>query len=229
MKTPSISKLGALALIVGPVLGLAAFLLEPGGLLLDRVDAIDELGKIKALASNSAIAHTVAPLIALGLTVMLYGFNSLKQTLTDNTNSAALARFGIFSLTVGGFGWILAQGFTYILAQTQIDSEQMLSYAIPIQKTDTGITLISGVVIAIGILALSSGLSARESVVFHKITSLVISVVSIIFVAAAITGYVASNESFITLGRACYFPWTIWGVMLGVRHLKSQAVAPNPA
>ncbi len=54
MGTLSVNRLGALALIVGPVLAVVFFLLEPGALLVDRADSSDAIASITALASNAA-------------------------------------------------------------------------------------------------------------------------------------------------------------------------------
>lgn len=48
-----------------------------------------------------------------------------------------------------------------------------------------------------------------------------IAAVSAISMAALIIGYTTPSETMIAVGRACYFPWVIWFVMIGSRFLKA--------
>ena len=126
MNAGSVNKLEALALIVGPVLALLFFVLEPGGMLIDTAASSDAAGKVTALASNASMAHVVALMVPFGLLLMLYGLAGINRAIVEDDNAAAVSRFGILSMTVGGFGWIISEGTTHILAETRIESEQAL-------------------------------------------------------------------------------------------------------
>ena len=69
----SANKLGGASLLLGPVLALVFFLLQPGGLLIDRVETSDAAGTITAYASNPALTRVTSMVIALGLVMTLYG------------------------------------------------------------------------------------------------------------------------------------------------------------
>ena len=176
MKAGSVNRFEAWALIVGPVVALVFFLVEPGGMLIDSTASTDYIGKVRALASNSAMAHVAALMVPLGLIVMIYGLTGLNRliVLVEDDFAAAVSRFGTLSVTMGGFGWIMADGLIHILAETRIQSEQALQAVVPIAQAGAGITFISSIAVSLGVMALSLGLSARDPVGFNKVAALVI-------------------------------------------------------
>ena len=221
MRTDAIHRLEAWALMVGPAMALVFFLVEPGGLLVDPVDTTDSAGKITALASNPFLAHVSGLLVPLGLLLLLYGISGVSRVTTGPDFAAAGTRFGLLSATVGGVGWILVNGFDHLLARTRISSAEALEAAIPLYQVGLGITMISGIAVSLGLLVLSLSLASRERSGFHRIAALVIAVVSAFSVVALIIGYSVPDETMIALGRACYFPWVIWFIILGSKFLKA--------
>lgn len=221
MKSDSIHKLEALALIVGPPLALLAFLIEPGGVLIDSVESTDPAGKITALASNPGLAHLAGLLVPLGLLIMLYGMAAINRTTTGDDTTAALTRFGLLSLTLGGFGWILADGLNHLLAETSVASQAAVEAAIPLQRTGDGISLIAGMAVSLGLLVFSLSVASRESHGLHRTAAQVIVVVSAISLIALIIGHSAQSEAMVSIGRACYFPWVIWSILLGRQGLQA--------
>lgn len=227
MEARTVNRLEALALIVGPTVALAFFLLEPGGVLIDSVDSTDAEGKIEALTSYPILSHVVGLVVPLGLIVMLYGMAGINRAIVQEDTAAAVSRFGILCVTMGGFGWILAQGLSHVLAETDVDSAQALQASIALHRVDESITVISSLVISLGLMAFSLGLSARDSLGFHKIAALVITAVSVVSLVALVIGHSAPSEAMVSVGRACYFPWAIWCAILGVRFLKEGSLARN--
>lgn len=221
MRADAIHRLEAWALMVGPAMALVFFLVEPGGLLVDPVDTTDSAGKITALASNPFLAHVSGLLVPLGLLLLLYGISGVSRVTTGPDFAAAGTRFGLLSATVGGVGWILVNGFDHLLARTRISSAEALEAAIPLYQVGLGITMISGIAVSLGLLVLSLSLASRERSGFHRIAALVIAVVSAFSVVALIIGYSVPDETMIALGRACYFPWVIWFIILGSKFLKA--------
>lgn len=221
MRTDAIHRLEAWALMVGPAMALVFFLVEPGGMLIDTADSMDSAGRITALAENPFLAHLSALFVPLGLLLLLYGLSGVSRVTSGPDFAAAGTRFGLLSATVGGVGWILATGLDHLLAQTRVSSAEALEAAIPTYRTGLGLTLVSGIAVSLGLLAFSLSLAARERRGLHRTAALVIAVVSAISVAALIIGYTTPSETMIAVGRACYFPWVIWFIMLGTRFLKA--------
>lgn len=216
MNTLSINKIGALALIVGPVLALASFLIEPGGILIDPADSTDALGSIMAYTSNPAFSRISALMVPLGLLIMLYGLSSIQQAIHDESIGDALSRFGILCMTLATFGWVFVRGLILVLTNTEAGSD-----------TDTydvmiGITRISGIAASLGFLSFSLGLSTRDPLGFHKIAALVIAAISVLSLASLIVGISAPSqlETMVTIARLCYFPWVIWSAILGIGFIR---------
>ncbi|MDE0269356.1 MAG: hypothetical protein OXI96_10080 [Acidimicrobiaceae bacterium] len=226
METFSIRKLEALALIIGPIVALTFFLLEPGSLFIDRVDATDALGKIETLSSNKGISHLVGVLTSLGLVILLYGVVGLKRAFNADSMIDSFAQFGVFCLIIGGFGWFVSSGFVHVIAEIQMDSEQMKNIALGIQKTDNGIAGTSSMFVALGFLVVSLRFSIRSFDGSLKIASVINSIVSTIAFIAFIVGVSYEHDTMIAIGRACYLPWTIWICILGIRSLK-QGCTPQ--
>ena len=76
MRPGSVNKLEALGLIVGPVLALLFFVLEPGGILISPADSTDSAAIITSVASNPTMARVSALMVPLGLILMLYGLSA---------------------------------------------------------------------------------------------------------------------------------------------------------
>lgn len=227
MNARYIHKLEALSMIVGPAVALLFFLVEPGGMLIDSADSTDYVGRITALSSNSALARVAGLFVPLGLLIMLYGMSGVNRATVERDTAGAASRFGILSVTVGGFGWIIADGANHLLARVDVASERALEAAVPLLQASDGISLISGMAVSLGLLAFSLSISARETSGIHRTSALVITVVSAISLVALIVGHSAGSQAMVTLGRACYFPWVIWSATLGARFFK--AAGPTAA
>ena len=223
MKVGSVNRFEAWSLSIGPILALLFFLLQPGGMLIDSAVSTDSIGRIRALASNAALAHGAGLMVPIGLLIMIYGLTGLNRliVLVEDDSASALSRFGILSATVGGFGWIMSYGLIHILAEVPIGDAVAVQAAVPVEQASAGITFISSLAVSLGIMALSLGLSFRDPVGFNKIAALVIFVVSVVAVVSLIIGQTGPSESMVTLARLCYFPWVLWSITLGMRFLKS--------
>lgn len=224
MATRDLNKLEALGLIVGPVLALLFFLLEPGGLLIDPAEPGDAVAIVTAVATNQTMAHISGLAVPLSLLLMLYGLIGINRIIGEEKMSAALSRLGILSMTVGAIGWILTSGLNHVLAQTQIGVEEAFQQAITIYRADSGLTIISSIIVSAGFIAFSLGLAAIYPPGFLKIAAWVITAVSTVALAAFIMGHTGSNQDMVTVARACYLPWVIWLAMLGVRFLKGTGL-----
>ncbi len=222
MSTITVSKLGAWSLSLGPVVALAFFLIQPGGLLVARAASTDAVASITSLASNAALSKITALLISLGLVVALYGLFALQEHVRGEGAGDALARYGILFLMVAMVGWILAQGMTLVLAGTQLQSSQALQAMVPVYAVLLGVRLISTFAAALGYLILGAGLLTGGN--FNKPATWVLVISAIV----ALVGLIASISSpdqadtMITITRACYFVWVLWSIIIGLDLLKKS-------
>lgn len=224
MTMRTMDKLESVGLMVGPVLALLFFLLEPGGVIIDPAASGDAVAVITALASNRGLAHATSLGIPLGLVMMLYGLAGINRVIREERMAAALSRLGILCMTVGAIGWILASGLNHVIAETQIGVEGAIQQAIPLHKVDSGVTIISGMMVSAGFIAFSLGLSAIYPPGFGKIAARVITAVSVLALIAFIIGHTGPSQTMVSVARACYFPWVLWSVYLGVGFLRGAGL-----
>ena len=217
MNSISLYRLGGFALIAGPVLWIVFFLLQPGGLLIDNADSSDAVASITSFASNSTLTIVTSMVIALGLLLIVFGFYAVQKITRVDGVGDALSQFGLLALIIGVFGWIVAQGLHLALADADL---QDLNAWVPVYSVYAGITLMSAIAVSLGFLTFSLALSTRDD--FNNIVALVVSIVSVVafvcFIAAAVVP--EQTDTMILIGRICYFPWAIWGILLGLDLLK---------
>ncbi len=230
MQTHLLNKLEAWALILGPLLALLFFMIEPGGMFIDSADASDAVGKINAYAANTTLSHVTGLVIPLGLILMLYGMSGVNrvivgQAIRDDSMAAALSRLGILCLTVGAFGWVIISGLAHILTQTQVDSETAMQVATAVYRVDSGITILSSAAVATGFMAFNLGLAALFPSGANRIAALVVAAISVICLITLIIGHSATNEGMLAISRLCYIPWVIWSIALGIRFLSGKSIS----
>ena len=230
MGTHLLNKLEAWSLILGPLLALIFFMIEPGGMFIDNADSSDALGKINAYVSNPTLSHVTGFVIPLGLILMLYGMSGVNrvivgQAIRDDSMAAALSRLGILCLTVGAFGWVIISGIAHILVQTDIDSEQAVQSAVAVYRVDSGITILSSAAVATGFMAFNLGLAALFPAGPNRIAALVTAAISLICLITLIIGHSATNEGMLAISRLCYIPWVIWSIALGTRFLSGKSIS----
>ena len=219
MDTISLNRLGGIALIVGPALSIVFFLIQPGGLLIDSADSSDAMANITSFASNALLSNLTSLMISLGLLIMVYGLYTVQNATRDSSGDA-LSRFGLLVITVGAIGWIMAQGMHLVLSGADLGNPGAVDDMVPVYTVDSAITLMSSIVVSFGFLVFNLALSTRDD--FNKVGALVIAAISVV----ALVGFIIAasmpeqRETATTIGRACYFPWVIWSVMLGLNLLK---------
>ena len=157
--------------------------------------------------------------IALGLVMMLYGQAALVLNLRDSGRAYGLAGYGVLFLLIGGAGWVLVQGIHVVLAGVQ-QSPEAIAAATPIYEVDAGVTLMGRLVVSVGFLLFSLGLTSRGGL--YKTTGFVVAIVALVSLLSLIFGVSSPDnlDNATAISRACYFPWVIWSVWLGVGLLK---------
>ena len=213
----SLNRLGGLALFLGLPLALIFFLIQPGGVLIESADPTDAVATISALASNAALAKLTVLVISVGLIWTTFGFYVLQSNLRGSGGDA-LSRIGLAGLGVGTIGWITAQSLSLVMADASTPAAVQVAESVFAVKL--GITLLSGVGVALGFLVFSAALASRDD--FNKIGALIAALASI----GALVGFImAISDSGIartglSIARVCYVVWAVWGAYLGWGLLK---------
>ena len=115
----------------------------------------------------------------------------------------------------------MSQGLNLVIADSG-DPEAM-QVAVAVFAVRSGITVLSGIAIALGFLVFSYGLAGRDD--FNKIAALIASLASIVALVAfilALSDSGMADTSFL-IARVCYVVWAAWTVYLGWGPLKRPA------
>ena len=204
------------------MLAIVFFLLQPAGLLIDPVEPSDKVGAVTAYASNAELTRLTSMLIALGLVAMFFGYTVVWSDLRDSGRPDVLVRYGILFLLIGVTAWILVQGIHIVLASTNLQSPESIGGAASVYAVGSGVTLIGGLVVAMGFVLMSLGLTSKGG--WYKIAGLVVAVVSLVALISLVVGISSPGNlgTGVTIARYCYVPWVIWSVMLGADLLREE-------
>ncbi len=218
MGTISVNRLAGLSLIFGPIIAFVFFLIEPGGMLIDRAEVSDAVGTITAKGSNAALTNVTNIAIILGLALILSGLYALMRNVTLQGNGKALVQMGFFMIFVGLTGWIFAGGVDFILADAQTSDQ--ISGSVPVYYAGSALFYAGGITLGFGGFIFALGLSTRDD--FNRIISLLAALVSlavmIFFMMAVLDN--GGRDTFISLARGCYVLLVIWYGYLGSGLMK---------
>ena len=222
MNYSSLNHLGGIALIVGPILAIVFFLIQPGGILIDSADSTDAVASISAFASNAALTNITSIVVCLGLVTMVYGLYAVQAVTRDGGGGDALSRFGFLFILIGVVAWVIAQGLHLALSDTNLADLAAVEATVPVSAVDSSITVTGAIAVSFGLLMFSFALTARDD--FNKVGAWVTVAVSVVaLIAFIVAGTMPGREETATMiGRVCYFPWVIWSVSLGLNIMKRQ-------
>ncbi len=219
MSLISTNKLGALALIAGPTLALAMFLLQPGGQFIQTADPSDAVGSIAAWTDNGALTRITAALIAVGLMGMAFGIYEVhvahRGSRGDGLTMAGLA---FFTLCVAA--WVFGHALTATLSAIAMPPDaQTAVYGVRL-----GLIIAGGLAGCAGIFLFSIGVIIDSGGRLFLILS---GLAALSAVVGAIGWIVASGgsdlDSGMQLARSVYIVWVVWMVVLGVRLAREES------
>jgi hypothetical protein len=220
----SVPKLGGYCLIIGPVVGLFAFVFQPGGVLINNALMNNAEATFTALAHHQSVANITGIGIALGLTLVLYGQFALLCSLRSGHGEEALSQLGLVFLAVGAVGWVLMQGLNLEMSDTRLEDAASFQSAAAVFRVEFGMSLISGLAVALGFLLFSIGLALRSE--FNRVAAVVIAMVSIVALVSQVIGISDASRfsTAILITRLCFVVWAIWSISLGTGMLRRHAL-----
>ena len=220
MRTMSENTLGGVTLVVGPLLAIMFFVLQPGGVLINSAEMDEALATIYSLSRHRTLTNLTVIAISLGLTISLYGQFILLSRARANAGGAALAQLGFVFLAIGGCGWFVVQALNFGMADAQMEVTGSVQSAVAVYMAETSIAHLASLAVAFGFLLFSLGLWSCGAC--HPVGSWLIAAVSLIALVALIIGIndPARLSTMILISRLCYFAWAIWSITLGVGLLR---------
>ena len=174
MGTISVTKLGGWSLILGPVITLVFYFLQPGVAIIDVADPANVAAALPAIINNATLSKLTSVAIPVGLLVLVYGIISFQKHISANGNGDALSRYGALFILVGVLGWITGLGANLAIAGATVPATPIPAEAIPgiigaygvLYAMTLGIGTVSGIVAATGFLALTLAVYTRDD--FNK-------------------------------------------------------------
>ncbi len=222
---PAMNRFGGWALVIGPLLALGFFLLEPGGLLIDRADSTDAVAGITAKASNTGLTHLTALIIPFGLALLLFGFIVLQAGAIREGSGIGAALLAVVFMGLGVAAWGITQALNHPISEVDVSSGQALSVGLALSEVQSSARILGGLFAAAGFLVLSlspwmrgrSNALAANGIVLVSLLALVSQIVAI---------FVVDQRAEATMVvRACYFLWVAWSVYLGLHLIRSSGSA----
>lgn len=215
MGTMSVSKLGGLSLIVGPIIAVASFLIRPGGGLVGgTVDPADAAASIGALMANADLASISYTLGALGLIILLYGVRALVASM-EGANGAALAQYGSLILLFATAAWVLGSALALVIASGNAGAAVGAVFA-----TGLGINLLGALLGPLAFLAIGYAASTNEN--FNKPFALIVALVSAVLVVFAVISAndLSQLQTANLVASIGYIVTTVWGITIGLKMMK---------
>ena len=220
--SPAMNRFGGWALVIGPLLALGFFLLEPGGLLIDRADSADAVAGITARASNTALTHLTTLIVPFGLAIMLFGFIVLQAGAIRESGGIGAALLAVVFLGIGTLLWGITQALNHPISEINVSSAESLSVGLVLSEVQSACRVVGGLFAAAAFLVLGlspwmrarSNMLAANGIVVVSLIALVGQIIGIFVIDLRLEGT--------TIARACYFVWVAWSVYLGVQLIKSS-------
>ncbi len=217
----AMNRFGGWALVVGPLLALGFFLIEPGGLLIDSADSTDAVASITAKASNTALTHLTALVVPFGLALLLFGYIVLQAGAIREGGGIGAALLAVVFLGIGMIAWGITQGLNHPISEIDVASAESMAVGLALNDVQSAGRVLGGLFVAGGflVLGLSPWMRARSNVLAAN----AIVLISLVSLAGLIVGLFAVDlrAEGIMVSRACYFVWVAWSVYLGVQLIKS--------
>ena len=217
MLNVSVSRLGGLALIIGPAISVISFLLRPGGGLIGgQVDPADFAASIDVAMSNAAAATTSFLLVPIGLIAMLFGFSVVMENLRDKSGEA-IRRLGLMFTLFGIVGWTLSSAGAVLIAGGDAGASAEAVYAVT-----AAINGLASVLAGIGFSLLVYGVYLSGQ--YNKIFTLIVLVAQLVLLVTAVVAAVdlSFTQTAGMIGGIVYMVTVAWGIMIGLALIKSE-------
>ena len=198
----SMNRLGGLALIVGPVVGLVFYFIQQFVVIGPDIDPAKGELVAKALANNSSLAILTAIGITLGLIILLHGVMQLVKESGD-----ALSSLGVKFTIVATAGWVVGNGITASVAG-DVNLGGLYGAA-------AGINQFSAIVFTLGFVLINLGIAGKDFI--NKNIAYVVALVALVGLISAIIGGFASStlQTMNLVGGIVYIIFTLWSIWLG--------------
>ena len=205
----SVNKLAGYSLIVGPILALVCYFIQPGGILQfggSMADPTDATAVVKILADNPELGTLTSLLIPVGVLVFLSGIMFFVQNMAGGSGHA-VARLGLPMVLAGIFGWVLGSAVAMAIS-AGVAGEPGADFMF-------AINIVASLTFGAGLVLIALGASTRDEIntniaYIAALSGIVVVVSSII---SAFSPESAKDMSMVT--GIAFIVGTIWFIMMG--------------
>lgn len=216
MGTISANKLGGLALVAGPIIGLISYLIRPGGGIVGgNVDPTNAQASIGALVANADLASISLLLGPIGAILLLFGIQSIVKNVLKGGNGEALASLGSLMILFIVIAWVITAGLSQSIAGQSAGPAAGALYAATL-----AIQVSTGIIGAIGFLLLT--LAASTNDFFNKnFTRIAAFAAAVGLVASLVAGFDLSQLQLMSqVSGIAWLVLTAWSVTVGLSLMK---------
>ena len=217
MRNISVGTLGSWSLIIGPVLAVVCYLIQPGVMLIEPADPSNAQETIRALMGNPTLSQITAMLIPLGLIMFLFGMNVIGSSVTGN--GEGLYRYGGQLFLIAVVGWTIGSALNGAIGG--MTGAQAAAVGGAVYAVADSIGTISGIIGAIGVICYGLALSGRDG--FNRNAALIVALAALVALVTTVWGAMDSSfrETGTMIGGMFFMIVTVWSVMLGLGLRKS--------
>ena len=202
-------KMAGYTLILGPILALVCFFIQPGGVLQigGSAEPLDYAGQMKISSDNSGLGIITGILVPVGLITLFSGIMFYIQSM-EGGNGFGLARIGLPFFLIATAGWTLASSIF-------IGFSSEISTNIDLAGLAFGINIISSISFGIGGMILALAASTRNEV-NKNISYLAFIAATIVFLTNFILPFSPeSGTLFQGIAGICFIIYTVWSILIG--------------
>jgi ribosomal protein L30E len=203
-----VTKLAGYSLIVGPILALVCYFIQPGGILGiggATADPTDSAAVVKLLADNSELGTLTSLLIPVGVLVFLSGIMFFVQNMAGGSGHA-VARLGLPMVMAGIFGWVLSSAVSMaISAGVATDAGANAIFAI---------NTIAALAFGAGLILIAIGASTREEINSNLAYIATLSGV-VVVVSSVVTAFSPdSAQNMTAVTGVAFIVGTLWFILI---------------
>ncbi|HJM53618.1 MAG TPA: hypothetical protein QGI07_06295 [Dehalococcoidia bacterium] len=209
MRDIAVAKLAGYSLVLGPILALVCYFIQPGGILGiggGTADPTDSSAVVKLLADNPELGTLTSLLIPVGVLVFLSGIMFFVQNMAGGSGHA-VARLGLPMVMGSIFGWVLSSAIAMaISAGVATDAGANMIFAI---------NTIASLAFGAGLVLIAIGASTREEINSNLAYIATLSGV-VVVVSSVVTAFSPdSAQDMNAVTGVAFIVGTLWFILIG--------------
>ena len=214
MGTISINRLGGLSLILGPLLALSGYFLQPGGMLIEAANPADAQAVIAAAMGNPGFMNLTMFMVPIGLVIFLYGMIALQMSTREDGNGDALTRYSVLFFFLAVIGWSFTAAMANVIA-SDIGATAGTVYAMSL-----GVGSLASIFGGLAALFFGLAFSGRDD--SNKIFALLLATSGAVGAITAIIGGVNPSQlqTMNMIGGLTFIIGTVWFISRGIGLIK---------